>query len=471
MCRSKTLLYHWLTRVILLFEVNMESSLVLVLACCVAAMAVTIAILVYHMIIKGQTPDIREDSSVPTQSYDDNQDVQEITHEDPHLPAVRFEESAPLTELEESRLVKVEDHTLLARIDSTIPVLFNGSMGVASIANLNTALQLHNSTVESAGTIYRAIVPHGAQLSQSHSMEGAVRGIYHDVNGIAGHANLVAVDAKVDPAITGTLGTANAVSAAMNVASMVVGQYYMTEINKHLKQVTKRIDVIADFQAAEYRSKVYALVASVQKYSEFQVELLENDELRLRALSSLDNLEHECAQYLGQANLQLRTLSERRGLSFDEYEKAIFEADGWFQCQQVLLKVMEEITRLVHALNRGKVSIGYCLSTYQKYAAQSESALYSLRAWHGDQMSQLEFDCSKSRRRRKGIEGFLMGVPGIFNDDFNYNTIDEGTTSAINKQMSAGRQVDASNEVDLYQEDVDLVVKEGSLYYLLPENS
>lgn len=106
--------------------------------------------------------------------------------------------------------------------------------------------------------MYRAIIPVGAKLTDSKAMEGAVRGIYHGADGIKGHANLVAVEK------TGTV-VANTAAAAMGVATMVVGQYYMTQINAELSKISDGLDKISSFQDNEYKSKVFALVAQEKK--------------------------------------------------------------------------------------------------------------------------------------------------------------------------------------------------------------
>lgn len=67
-------------------------------------------------------------------------------------------------------------------------------------------------------------------------MEGAVRGFYRGADGIQSHANLVAVQAQ-----KGTAVVANTAAAAMGVASMVVGQYYMTQINAELGEISDGI--------------------------------------------------------------------------------------------------------------------------------------------------------------------------------------------------------------------------------------
>ena len=182
----------------------------------------------------------------------DSSTVNEITIQMEQLPIEMFPD--------ESSLVEVKDEKVLARIDSLVP-----GLGQAGVATANA--------VQAAGdTVYRAIIPVGAKLTDSKAMEGEVRGIYHGADGIKGHANLVAVEN------TGTV-VANTAAAAMGVASMVVGQYYMTQINAELSKISDGLDKISSFQDNEYKSKVFALVAQVKKISAFQSEILENEAL------------------------------------------------------------------------------------------------------------------------------------------------------------------------------------------------
>ena len=165
---------------------------------------------------------------------------------------------------EEGSLVEITDSKVLARVNNLIPNLVQAGNAV------NNAVQ----AVEAQGEVlYRAIIPAGAKLTNSRGMEGAVRGFYRGADGIQGHANLVAVEAQKGSAVV-----ANTAAAAMGVASMVVGQYYMTQINAELGQISDGISKISDFQDNEYRSRVFSLVSHVKTIAEFQVEILENDE-------------------------------------------------------------------------------------------------------------------------------------------------------------------------------------------------
>ena len=370
--------------------------------------------------------------------------------------AITFDDLPALTEQEESQLVEVKDSQLLARIDNAIP----GTL--QAVANAG-AVHAYQEAAKSAGQLYQAIIPKGAVLDKSRAMEGAVRGSYRDVaNSIKGNANWVAVDGKA----ANNLAAVGVANAAMNVASMVVGQYYMSQINDQLADINAGIEKVADFQQTEFKSKVYALVAEVQKSSTFQVETIENDELRNRELSHLKSLEHECAQLLGQANLSLQDISGKKGLDYDAYEKKIGEAENWFQYQQILLEVMYKISDLSYALNLGAISRENSYALYLPYAKQSEGTLAKLNEWHDEHVKRLEINVEESRRKRQGVEGFFMGALGLFNDDFNYKKMSQSTIARIEHQAENTSTIKGVESEDLYQEDVRLIAKDGKLFYL-----
>lgn len=189
--------------------------------------------------------------------------------------------------LDESRLVEITDSKVLAHANNLVP-------GLAQAGNAaNIAVQAVQANGE---VLYRAIIPAGAKLTDSRAMENAVRGIYHGADGIKGHANLVTVEAQ-----KGTAVVTNTAAAAMGVVSMVVGQYYMTQINAEFGVISDDISKIADFQA----------------------EILENNELRMSKINQLDSLEEECTQLLGQVNLTLAGYAKKKDLDYDAYEKQL----------------------------------------------------------------------------------------------------------------------------------------------------
>ena len=154
-----------------------------------------------------------------------------------------------LESIDETKLTEITDENIKGQINNLI---FN------SIQAGNTVNKVINSMHNKGQVVYRAVLPTGQQLKKSKTMEGAVRGIY-GANGIEGHANFVQVDLQ-----NNAQNIANAVNGTMNIASMVVGQYYMAQINNELKSIDGKISLIAEFQNNEFYAKVSSLILQIK---------------------------------------------------------------------------------------------------------------------------------------------------------------------------------------------------------------
>ena len=355
----------------------------------------------------------------------------------------------------ESRLIEIINSDVLARVNNLIPNLIQAGNIV------NNAAQATRVQEE---VVYRAIIPAGAKLANSREMDGAARGIFHDANGIQGHANLVAVEAQKSAAI------ANTVAATMGVASMIVGQYYMTQINAELGQISNGISKVSDFQDNEYWSRVFSLVNHVKKISEFQTEILENDELRLSKIAQLDSLEEECTKLLGQANLTLEDFAKKPEIEFEAYEKDLQETQNWYIYQNALLKTLYKLSDLRFTLHLGAVSRDQCTALLPTYTQQVEETQTHLSLWHQETTKRLSIDTAETRRKRAGWDMAVHFIPGLINDEWNFKPISERTARMIDSQSGGYNELyhDSSN---LYIEDVQLISTGGKIYYLPPRNN
>ena len=357
----------------------------------------------------------------------------------------------------DSNLIEIKDSKVLEHINNLVPSL-------AQVGNnLNNATQAIKAANE--GTLYRAIIPKDAVLAESKAMDGAFRGIYHGTDGIKGHANLESVKTQTESAVI-----ANTAAAAMNVASIVVGQYYMTQINAELDVICDGISQIQNFQDNEYRSRVFSLIIQVKKIADFQLEILENNELRISKINQLDSLEEEGTQLLGQANLTLTDFTKKTNLDYDMYEKDVEKANNWFVYQKLLLDILYQISDLRYALHLGVVSREQCNAILPMYTKQVNDTQYMLTAWHGTVVERLKIDTDEDRRKRTGVERAVYFLPGLFNDDLNYRSIKKSTSNMICTQASGETQM-LIDKSELYSKDVQLIVKEGKIYYFPESNN
>lgn len=357
---------------------------------------------------------------------------------------------------DDTKLVEITDSKVLAHVNNLVPGFVKVGNAVNNVAQ---AVQATNG-----GVLYRAVIPAGAKLTNSKALEGAVRGIYHGADGIKGHANFMAAEAQ-----KATAAVANTVATAMGVASMVVGQYYMTQINAELGEISDGISQIRDFQDNEYRSRVFSLVAHVKKIADFQTEILEKDELRLSKIAQLDSLEEECTQLLGQANLTLEGFAKKTGLDYEAYKKALGNAQNWFMYQKSLLDVLYKISDLRYTLHLGAVSREQCVALLPTYTKQVSDTQERLTAWHDGTTQRLGIEIDKLRRKRAGFDSVIHRIPGIFNDDSKFRSIEKETATMISAQASGREVLPTSDTSELYAEDVQLISKNGKIYYL-PEN-
>ncbi len=357
------------------------------------------------------------------------------------------------TIIDKSKLVEITDSKLLARVNSLVPGLLQAGN---SVGNAMQASQLVNGEV-----LYRAIIPSGAKLTSSKGMEGAVRGFYRGADGIQGHANLMAVEAQ-----KGTAIIANTLSAAMGVASMVVGQYYMSQINAELCAISDGISQVKDFQDNEYQSRVFSLVTHVKKIADFQSEILENKELRLSKISQLDSLEEDCTQLLGQANLALAELITDTDINYRKYENSLGNVQKWLIYQKALLNVLYKISDLRYTLHLGNVSREFCSTLLPIYSKQASDTQVRLKEWHDEIAKHLGIEMNKSRRKREGVDGVIHCILGYLNDDWNYREIEQKIINVIIEQKYVYKNIYHNNTTELYEEDVHIIAKDGKIYYL-----
>lgn len=356
-------------------------------------------------------------------------------------------EELPLEKIENSKsMFEIKDNKILGHIDNLVP----GLIQIGTTAN--NAIQANSSVV------YQAIIPAGASLSDSASMKNAVRGIYHGKNGIKGHANLVEVDQ------TGKV-VSNTMSSGIAITSMIVGQYYMTQINSELTKINEEISKIKNFQENEYKSKILALIIQVKRISTFQTEIIENYELRKSDINKLGHLEQKCIELLGQANLTIISFTKEEKIDYKEYNEKLAEIHNWYLYQKTLLEILYKITDLKNILYFNEISneqLNIIPETYTKQVMEVHNLLIK---WHKNIIKKLEIDTTNSRRKRDGLDGAVHWIPGLFKDDFKFCKIPEETKIMIEEQTSNYNFMPRDKD-NLFNKDVKIISKDGKVYYL-----
>ena len=352
--------------------------------------------------------------------------------------------------IEKNKLFEITDKSVVARISEVIPH-----------ASELVAKSINNKTLNEQ-ILYIAKLPQYANLVKSKNTDGAVRGFYRGTNGIKGHANFV----KFDPNNASKAATmANGLAEAINVSSLIVGQYYLSEINSKLISINDKLDKISDFQNRELKSKILSLLLQVEKITTFSTEIIENDDLRNRKLQTLEILEGTGSQLLQQVNLAISDLiMKNQKIDYKEYQKRVSEFGGLVEYQQVLISILEEISKLTYLLGKGKISNEMSYAVYSKYLEQSTNVHNRLIEWHENQIKIHGIEIDKNRKQKKNIEGFFATIPGLVDDKWRYKVLKNNLREKIIAQKETNLLI-ISNQA-LYNMNVQIIIKDGKYFYL-----
>lgn len=354
------------------------------------------------------------------------------------------------TEIDENSIFEITDRMVIARISATIPA------AAETIAKTITNKGLKNLEV------YKAVIPSGAVLAESKEIEGAVRGFYRGARKIKGQANFVKVDlTKSTKATSLAKGAAN----VANVGALVVGQYYMAEINSKLETMTKSINKISDFQQREFKSRILSLISRVGEISQFSSEIMENDEQRKIKLTTIENLKGGATELLGQVNLTITDISQKSpNPDYKEYQEKVDEFNILVDYQNVLITVLEEISKLTYLLGKGDISSDMSYSVFNRFFEQSIEARNALHLWHDRQVQSLCIDLDKNRISKTGFTKVLWAVPGFVDEKWKYKQLKQGLVQQINSQSTPKRKALNTPEA-VYDDDVQIIIKDGKYFY------
>ncbi|MFS9145049.1 hypothetical protein [Streptococcus infantis] len=346
--------------------------------------------------------------------------------------------------LDEKPIHEILDQNVVAKLDSLVPQI---------VQNFNNPLK----NLVKEGNIYQVIIPNGAKLYDSKELQGAFRGGYKINNKLAGQANLIPVDVNT---------ISNTVAEVMNISSMVVGQYYMAQIDTKMAEMQEGIDKIYDFQQTEFKSRIMALIGKVGNISKFNIEIIENDELRKRSLDDLNRYRDDAVELLQQVNLTIENIvSKGHNSEFNKYQESIDDLDRLISFQQYLLSILEEIGRLVYLLNKGTVSSDHCYSLYNIYIEQSTDARNLINQWHDESIKTFALDLDNKRYAKQGIEALVFEIPGMIFNDWKYNEIPDSVITQIYKQLDNSLEIKNTTE-NLLEKETKIISKDGKYYYL-----
>lgn len=322
-------------------------------------------------------------------------------------------------DFDESNLIELTDPSILSQISSFLPFFINESASILNKSNL------------SVNGLYEVILPSDAILANSKDMVGASRGFFRGADGISGHANLVPV--KLGSNVGVFMGT---VASVMNIASILVGQYYMSEINSRLKIVENEIKSVSSFQKSEFESRVITSITYVVEMLRYSDEIVKSDEVRIGKLNTTESLKREMAQLIEQLLLQIKedlvTLNKKK---IKEYEDKSKNLDKQIKLLIGLVISLQELSNIELLLGKGKRSKELVFSLYQTEEEKVLSLFDNIEKWHDSHRVLYDIDLKNNRRRKTGFRKTVGAIQSIHDENKKYDYLDTDLSEILHRHL------------------------------------
>lgn len=367
--------------------------------------------------------------------------------EENSFPSIQIIEDNMIVPLEKNKISEPKIKDALATIDNVIPK--------ASIVgkNINTSKELLNNnraffSAAKKGT-ENMIQPKGTNQLIGTQL----------VNGKFKQTKFTSEDVLVK-----SVGKNALVNAGFNAASMVVGQYYMSEINDKLQNIQNNINDIQSDMDSEYQGKLMNIVSKIKEVMDNKIEILNNKFLRDKRYDEISRVESICTTLLGQANTRIsKYIAEEK--DYKSYENDIKSIDKWLKRQQILLRLLLEIGNLKYVLSYGNETSISAHSQYNNYLMQTNKLNNSLSEWHNSLIDKFGIISDEYKRKTQFYE-FKKNTIGRINKEWAYNKLNENVVDMLNEQLLL-------EEGKPYLEDkqdkcIKILKKDGE-YYNLPK--
>lgn len=328
-----------------------------------------------------------------------------------------------------------------------------GILATASVGSTAFAQGILHAK-ESQG-LYRLVNDGGRALTEAKDKPGLFRGFFSNKKGIENHAEFQKANPK----------QALALSNLMQSMSLVVGMYYMAEINQKMAELSSGVEQVFHFLENEYLSRIQGLLGNAQELSHFQKENLEQPSLATRCLHKIDDFKAEARQLQLFALQHLRSLLAEDCAKHEAYLKKLEQLQKYYQLSQLLLQVIEGLCQLDFVYSRGAKSQDYAFALQREMQQKQEEIQALLVAYHKKHMEKFEIHLETASRNHQGIAAIVNAPFNFVLGKANEVAIPQKEVLYIEEQMGT-LEVAQWKASRLTEEQGELYVQGEKLYFM-----
>lgn len=277
-------------------------------------------------------------------------------------------------ELLSNELAESFDIDLSSLNNALITISDDNSVSVAQGVSKVVADQV-TTQLDKAATSTEVVAKKGVQLFALFDNNGEVvtgtdglvkakgqgnflRGMFKRDNQFSGHAKIKAADAtKAVEQVKGkNAAIAKTAGASMQLASVVVGQYYMSEINQKLTVMSDDIHSLRRFQQTSILAQLGTMREALQILADNQSQLLADEKIRNNNLQKIDTIKTDLATINNQSLLELAGILDKGVKDEQGFIKSVTDMDYWKQISIISTNVMIFASELELIFAKGSLS-------------------------------------------------------------------------------------------------------------------
>ena len=214
-----------------------------------------------------------------------------------YFPTIQIIEDNKIMPSEKNKIKDSNIKNAIATIDNMLPksaIISNNIKNGTKLLNSNRA--------------FFSAVKKGTENMQSVGNTGRVRGIQMIKDKLTQRMLFnKQTEFTREDVLVKSAGKNALVNAGFNTASMIVGQYYMNEINNKLEDIKNDINEISNYLDSEYQGKLMNIISKLKEITDNRIEILNNEFSTKKRYDEIIDLEKECKILLGQANDEIIT--------------------------------------------------------------------------------------------------------------------------------------------------------------------
>ena len=357
--------------------------------------------------------------------YSKKENVTLKNNESNYFPSIEIVENNEIVPLEKNKITDNNIKNAITTFYSELPksaIINNDIKNGAELLNNNkaffSALKKETKNMQQVGNTGKV---RGIQMKKDKSTN---RMLFHK------QTEFTKEDALIKKAGKNAL-----VNAGFNTASIIVGQYYMNEINNKLEDIKNDINEISNFLDSEYQGKIIYVISKLKEITDNRIEILNNEFSTKKRYDEIIDLEKECGTLLGQANDEIRKNIPSENIEYKNYERNLKVISKWFVRQQLLQRLLLEIGNLRYALASGNETSELSHSQYNIYLEQTNFINEQLKKMHEKMIKEYGIDIKKLRKNGRFYE-IRKNTIGKIKEDWAYKRIDDSIVDIIKNQTN-----------------------------------